>query len=220
MARMSKPIFSGRAALPLPRTARAAGRWALWLAALSVGLPGLVQAQTQAPVAAAPASAPGSARAGSPSRAPAFTLQPLHWLAGCWASELDEPGSGEQWMAAAGGTMLGMARTLKGGRTVQFEFMQLRETATGVVFIAHPSAQGGTRFAAVEIGATGAVVEQRGPDFPQRVIYRLQPDGRLAARIEGLRHGELRGVDFPMRRIACASADAAPVGSGRASPGG
>lgn len=31
------------------------------------------------------------------------TLAPLSWLAGCWQSELDEPGSGEQWMAPAGG---------------------------------------------------------------------------------------------------------------------
>jgi dynein heavy chain len=29
----------------------------------------------------------------------------LAWLAGCWQSELDEPGSGEQWMAPAGGSI-------------------------------------------------------------------------------------------------------------------
>lgn len=139
----------------------------------------------------------------APASAPTFTLQALHWLAGCWRSELDEPGSGEQWMPAAGGAMLGMSRTLKGGRTVQFEFMQIRESALGVVFIAHPSAQAGTRFAAVEVSANAAVFEQRGADFPQRVIYRLLPDGRLAARIEGLRNGELRSVDFPMQRAAC-----------------
>ena len=158
--------------------------------------------------------------AAAPASVPIFTLQALHWLAGCWHSELDEPGSGEQWMAAAGGTMLGMSRTLKGGRTVQFEFMQIRESALGLVFIAHPSAQAGTRFAAVEIGASAAVFENQGPDFPQRVIYRLQPDGRLAARIEGLRLGELRSVDFPLRRAACDSPAAAPTSSGHTRPGG
>jgi hypothetical protein len=198
---MSSPNFPRQAASATPHPGHAAGRpalaRALLLAACSACLAAEVQAQAQAqaPLAAAPASAPAGAQA--------FTLQPLQWLGGCWHSELDEPGSGEQWMPAAGGTMLGMARTLKGGRTVQFEFMQIRESALGVVFIAHPSAQAGTRFAAVEIGATAAVFEQRGPDFPQRVIYRLLPDGRLAARIEGLRNGELRSVDFPMRRGAC-----------------
>ena len=139
----------------------------------------------------------------APASAPTLTLLPLHWLAGCWHSELDEPGSGEQWMAAAGGSMLGMSRTLKGGRAVQFEFMQIRESALGVVLIAQPSGQAGTRFAAVEISANAAVFERRSADFPQRVVYRLQSDGRLAARIEGLRNGELRSVDFPMQRGAC-----------------
>lgn len=201
-----------RKPLPPPCTAVLSQRWAAGvLAALLTGLlaghAGPSRAQAAAPVAAA-------------SGVPTFTLQALHWLAGCWASELDEPGSGELWMAPAGGTMLGMARTLKGGRTVQFEFMQIRESALGVVFIAHPSAQAGTRFAAVEIGANVAVFEQRGPDFPQRVAYRLLPDGRLAARIEGLRNGELRGVDFPMRRAVCAGATAAPPASGRVGQGG
>ena len=186
------------------------------LGAVLAGLSGPLQAQGPGPGLAQGLAGAGAAVAAvpvatAPASAPTFTLQPLQWLAGCWHSELDEPGSGEQWMPAAGGTMLGMARTLKGGRTVQFEFMQIRESAVGVVFVAHPSGQAGTRFAAVEIGATAAVFEQRGADFPQRVIYRLLPDGRLAARIEGLRNGELRHVDFPLRRGRCD----APV-----SPGG
>ena len=186
----------------LARKAASAGLLRRCIAALLVGLPG--QAPAQATAAAAPLAA-------ALASAPNFTLQALQWLAGCWRSELDEPGSGEQWMPAAGGTMLGMARTLKGGRTVQFEFMQIRESALGVVFIAHPSAQAGTRFAAVEVSANAAVFEQRGADFPQRVIYRLLPDGRLAARIEGLRNGELRSVDFPLQRGAC-GAPVSPAG--------
>jgi hypothetical protein len=43
-------------------------------------------------------------------------------------------------------------------------------------------------------------------DFPQRIMYRALPHGRLAARIEGLRGGTLRGVDFPMKRVACDTA--------------
>lgn len=184
------------------RQAASAGLLIGGLTACLAGLPGLVQAQPAAgaaPLASSLAASPTSA----PTSASTATLQPLHWLAGCWHSELDEPGSGEQWMAAAGGTMLGLSRMVKGGRTVQFEFMQIRESALGVLFIAHPSAQAGTRFAAVELSASAAVFEQRGPDFPQRVIYRLLPDGRLAGRIEGLRNGEWRGVDFPMRRGPC-----------------
>jgi hypothetical protein len=135
---------------------------------------------------------------------PPASLATLSWLAGCWQSELDEPGSGEQWMAPAGGVMLGMARTLKGGRVVQFEFMQLRESATGLAFIAHPGGRPGSSFRAVEATADAAVFERDSADFPQRVVYRRRADGGLAARIEGDAGGQKRGVDFPMRRAACA----------------
>jgi hypothetical protein len=37
-------------------------------------------------------------------------------------------------------------------------------------------------------------------DFPQRVIYKLTAPDKLGARIEGMRNGNLRGVDFPMTR--------------------
>lgn len=135
---------------------------------------------------------------------PGFELRALYWLAGCWRSEIDEPGSGEQWMAPAGGTMLGTARMLKGGRVVQTEFMLLRETPDGrVVLSTHPPGQPGQSFQATAIDQAAAVFERGGDGFPQRVIYRLLPDGRLAERVEGLRNGELRGVDFPMRRADC-----------------
>lgn len=130
-------------------------------------------------------------------------LATLAWLAGCWQSELDEPGSGEHWMAPAGGSMLGMARTLKGGRTVQFEFMQLRESATGLSFIAQPGGRQASVFVAKEATAEAAVFERQSADFPQRVAYHLRPDGGLAARIEGDAGGQRRAVDFPMRRVAC-----------------
>ena len=132
------------------------------------------------------------------------TLATLGWLAGCWQSELDEPGSGEQWMAPAGGSMLGVARTLKGGRTVQFEFMQLRESATGLSFIAQPGGRQASVFVAKEATTEAAVFERQSAEFPQRVAYRLRPDGGLAARIEGDAGGQPRAVDFPMRRVACA----------------
>lgn len=135
---------------------------------------------------------------------PASTLATLSWLAGCWQSELDEPGSGEQWMAPAGGSMLGMARTLKGGRTVQFDFMQLRESATGVSLIAQPGGRQASVFTARDATADAAVFERQSAEFPQRVAYRRRPDGGLALRIEGDAGGQPRAVDFPMQRVACA----------------
>jgi len=127
----------------------------------------------------------------------------LAWLAGCWAPEKGDPGSVEHWLAPAGGTMLGVGRTVKNGKTVEFEFMQLRTNADGkLVYIALHSGQE-TTFVATSIGKDSATFENPQHDFPQKVIYRLESADRLFARIEGTRNGTLRGVDFPMRRVSC-----------------
>ena len=138
-------------------------------------------------------------------------LERLSWLAGCWARETSvkvEPGSGEQWMAPAGGSMLGLGRTIRGGKTIEHEFMQISQTDAGqLVYTASPSGQPPTRFPLLRQGEGELVFENLQHDFPQRVIYRLAPGGRLHARIEGQRGELLRGIDFAMHRVAC---DAAP----------
>ena len=131
-------------------------------------------------------------------------LEQLAWLAGCWNADSGEPGSSEHWMALAGGTMLGVGRTVRGGRTVEFEFMQIRTDAEGkVVFVARPSGQREASFTLKTHAANEVTFENLAHDFPQRIIYRLHPDDKLAARIEGMRSGVLRGIDFPMRRVSC-----------------
>ena len=131
----------------------------------------------------------------------------LAWLAGCWAPEKGDPGSLEHWLPPAGGTMLGVSRTVKNGQTVEFEFMQLRVNAEGkLVFIALPSGQKETTFIASSVGPSSVTFENPQHDFPQKVSYRLESSGRLIGRIEGNRGGTLRGIDFPMRRVACEAA--------------
>jgi len=134
-------------------------------------------------------------------------LERAAWLAGCWAREPSakaEPGSGEQWLAPAGGSMLGVGRTLRGGKMVAHEFMQIGMADDGtLVFTASPSGQASARFALLRQGEGELVFENLQHDFPQRVIYRLEPGGRLLARIEGEMKGKARTIDFPMRRVAC-----------------
>ncbi|MBC7940269.1 MAG: hypothetical protein H7Z19_10985, partial [Chitinophagaceae bacterium] len=143
----------------------------------------------------------------------AATLAPLAWLTGCWAAEGAETGSVEQWLEPAGATMLGVSRTVKGGKTVAHEFMQIRLNAEGrVVFIALPSGQTEASFLATTLTDSEVVFENALHDFPQRVIYRSLPGGRLVARIEGVRRGTARAVDFPMQRVSCNAPAAAPAG--------
>jgi len=132
------------------------------------------------------------------------SVDSLAWLAGCWQADKGDAGSGEHWLAPAGGTMFGVSRTVKNGKTVQFEFMQLRTNANGkLVFIALPSGQKETTFVATAASADSVTFENPQHDFPQKVSYRLLPEGRLVARIEGTRDGKVRSMDFPMKRVSC-----------------
>jgi hypothetical protein len=131
------------------------------------------------------------------------SVQDLVWMSGCWASVGGEAGSGETWTAPAGGTLLGVSRTVKGGKTVAHEFMQIRETGAGqIAFIALPSGQSEASFPLVRLSGQEAVFENPQHDFPQRVIYRRDGD-LLTGRIEGRIGGEAKAIDFPMRSQPC-----------------
>lgn len=135
--------------------------------------------------------------------ASSMSVQDLAWLSGCWASVGGEPGSGETWTRPAGGTLLGLGRTVKGGKTVAHEFMQIRETGPGqLAFIALPSGQTEASFPLVRLSGLEAVFENPRHDFPQRVIYRLDED-LLTGRIEGSENGQAKAFDFPMKRTDC-----------------
>ncbi len=141
----------------------------------------------------------------------AAPIDRLAWLGGCWASSTGEPGSGEQWLAPAGGSMLGVGRTVKNGKTSEYEFLHIRADDEGkLLYTALPSGQKQATFTekSSETGAAGTVIvfENLQHDFPQRVIYRLENPQKLMARIEGMRGGKLRGIDFPLQRVACANA--------------
>lgn len=135
----------------------------------------------------------------------AASVEDLAWLTGCWASVGAEAGSGEQWMEPAGGTLLGVNRMVKGSQTVAYEFLQIREAEGGEIeFIANPSGQSQSAFLLKRISKYEVAFENPDHDFPQRIIYRLEGDD-LEGRIEGKVKGELRAVDFPMRRVDCES---------------
>lgn len=135
--------------------------------------------------------------------APVPSVQDLVWLSGCWESIGGEPGSVEIWTRPAGGTLLGLGRTVKGGKTVAHELMQIRETAPGrIVFIALPSGQTEATFPLVRLAGHEVVFENPGHDFPQRVIYRREND-LLTGRIEGVENGREKGFDFPLKKAAC-----------------
>ena len=99
--------------------------------------------------------------------------------------------------------MLGISRTVANGKTVEFEFTQIRQDEKGdIFFIAKPSGQPEATFKMIKGSVNEVIFENPQHDFPQRVIYRTQDDG-LLGRIEGLSKGKEKSVDFPMTRTRC-----------------
>lgn len=128
----------------------------------------------------------------------------LAFMTGCW--ELNVKSSGmvisEHWMKPAGGSLIGMSRTVKGDKTVGFEFLRIAEKPDGVFYIARPSeAKEETAFKLVKTAKGEAVFENLAHDFPQRIIYRSDKTDSLFARIES--GDKKKGMDIPMTRANC-----------------
>lgn len=141
------------------------------------------------------APGPKKSKAGQP--APMPQLEKLAWLTGSWRMEKAGRLVEEQWMAPAGGVMLGMSRTVVKGRVVEYEFMQIREGPGGTLFfIAQPSGQKEAAFQLLGLEENGVIFENREHDFPQRILYTRQADGSVLAAIEGP-----LGIDDKRKRV-------------------
>ena len=126
----------------------------------------------------------------------------VSWLQGCWRMNVNGQTVDEQWMAPAGGAMLAISRTVKGGRLVEYEFVLLRERDGSLVYLAHPSGQLGGEFPLKSVDDESVTFENAAHDFPQRIGYRRRGD-RLDAWIEGTLDGRAQRAEFPYARVAC-----------------
>jgi hypothetical protein len=128
-----------------------------------------------------------------------LTVDHLAWLNGCWTMTRGESVVEEQWLKPLGGTLMGISRTVKGGRMVEHEFLQIREVNGKLAYVAKPSGQAEATFTIKTLADGEAIFENLAHDFPQRIAYRRTPNG-VTARIEGTRNGQTRGIDFVYSR--------------------
>ena len=128
------------------------------------------------------------------------TLGDISWIAGDWQTA---PGGRRQieehWTAVAGGSMMGVSRTVAGDKTVEFEYLRIEQRADGIYYVAHPKARcPGTDFKLTRASATEAVFENPQHDFPKRIIYR-KTDYGLTASIDA---GEgSKGMSFVFKKM-------------------
>jgi hypothetical protein len=135
--------------------------------------------------------------------APTARVTRLAWLSGCWEQATGSRLVEEQWTRPRGGLMLGAGRTLRGDTLVEYEQTRIFEQGGRLVYGANPSGQAPAEFESIELSDSSVTFENPTHDFPQRVIYRRHGADSLLGRVEGMRGGSLRGVDFPYARVAC-----------------
>jgi hypothetical protein len=129
------------------------------------------------------------------------TLTGIAWIAGDWQTA---PGGRRQieehWTQIAGGSMMGMSRTVAGDKTVEFEYLRIEQREDGIYYVAHPKGRcPGTDFKLTRASASEAVFENPQHDFPKRIIYRKGTDDSLTASIDS---GEgTKAISFAFRRV-------------------
>lgn len=113
------------------------------------------------------------------------TIEDLAFIAGSWETAGGKTIMDETWSHPSGGAMLGTGRVVSGGKMRFFEFLRIETRASQLVYVAQPGGGPGTVFQLTKLEKGHAVFENEKHDFPKRIIYRLDDEGKLTTRIEG-----------------------------------
>jgi len=117
----------------------------------------------------------------------------LGWLVNHWQHIDGEKSSEEHWIAPRGGIMLGVNRSVDGKGKMSFEYLRIESAEDDrMVHYASPMGRGETAFSLLEVAQGRVVFENPEHDFPRRISYWLDDQGRLHARIEGEIDGKSR----------------------------
>ncbi|MBA3564334.1 MAG: hypothetical protein H0W33_10070 [Gammaproteobacteria bacterium] len=128
-------------------------------------------------------------------------LEALGWLTGTWIDERGGASSEHYWTSVRGGTLLGLQRDIGPDGDAWVEFVKVHETPEGIVFTVIPLGQAQAEFALVSSSERRAVFENPAHDFPRRIVYWLENDDILAARIEGSADSEQRSSEWRWKRV-------------------
>jgi hypothetical protein len=128
----------------------------------------------------------------------------LQWIAGCWVSDDGKERTEEFWLKPAGQSMIGLSRTVAGGKTVFIEYAQIAEAKGEIAYtVALGMGARPVSFKLIKSSDSEAVFENPAHDFPQRIIYRRESRDSLFARIEGKEKGVSKGMDFRYKSAKC-----------------
>lgn len=126
-------------------------------------------------------------------------VKSVAWIAGHWTGTMGKAQIEENWIAPAGGAMLGVSRTCVGERMVAFEFLRIETRKDGVFYVAQPGGRPATAFRLTKAEDGLAVFENPEHDHPKIIVYKR--DGTaLVATIEGDEGGRHKKQSFRFER--------------------
>lgn len=126
------------------------------------------------------------------------SINDLGWLSAVWHLEKNGRSVEEYWTKPAGGSMIGLSRTVAKGKMVEFEFLRIIEREGKLIYVAQPEGQPPTEFTATSVSVGAVTFENRQHDFPKRIIYRKIGENCVTASIDGGEGSKI--IDFPYCR--------------------
>ena len=123
-------------------------------------------------------------------------IEQLSWMTGTWVQSKGDSSVQETWLGPNGKLMVGANLTHSARRGSSYEFLRIVEHADGLSYYGSPSGKTPVEFKLKEITEKKVTFENLAHDFPHRIIYWLEADGVLKARIEGTMGGKARGMEW------------------------
>jgi Domain of unknown function (DUF6265) len=123
------------------------------------------------------------------------------WLAGAWEATRGDRAIEEHWTVPTVNAMIGMSRTVKDGRTTEFEFLRIEKRGADLFYVPQPNGRPPVPFRLVSSADGRFVFENTtGEDRVSRIEYRRAGDDGLEARVEGRENGKPFILDYQYRR--------------------
>lgn len=115
---------------------------------------------------------------------------------GKWKMELNSNAVYEEWKIENETELTGKSYTIKNGLQDIDEVLYIKKFADTWAYVAVPEGQNITLFKLVKYSFNKFVFENEEHDFPQRIIYEFNDDGKLTASVEGKVDGILKRKEF------------------------
>lgn len=126
----------------------------------------------------------------------------LQFMLGTW--KIESGTEMEKWEFVSEKELRGKGFVLNGRDTIIKEVIQLLYNDSGIHYIAKVKGQNNNEsvtFSLVSTQKATFVFENKAHDFPQRINYRKISDSLIMAWIEGEKNGEMKKMEYPMKKI-------------------